>query len=178
MNNIKIMNYNYPEGSELIEDEACASCGMNTLYEFPDVVYDDKRYGKSFCACEKCWNCPEDGVIEFSTPDDLCQNCFCPNCGIEWYFVLNKNLANDDIAEDIKLKCKQDHLMNCTGKKNDFFGTSYANEKYDEEDQECRMLKCKQEYSDNDNDNDNDNNNEEDESSEKNINEKNINVDI
>lgn len=135
-------DYKYPEGSSLIEDQACEACGMNTLYDFPDISENDKRFDKNFCACEKCYECSLDGISFSSTPENLCEQCYCPICGVGWYFIIDwRSIAKDNIKDievenqdkmlenelcdridnDTKIKYKQEHLATCEGDKTAVF---------------------------------------------------------
>ena len=95
-----------------IRGESCSVCNKQTLYEL-DVPKQDIICNKIFCAsCEICCECEK----EISNPNNLCKKCYCPICGIEYYFTIS-HTDFDSIDENNKDEWRKHHVDSCEQKR-------------------------------------------------------------
>jgi hypothetical protein len=115
MNRKMSMDFVFPKNC-LNKGDECDTCGNKSIYEL-NVKSNHKLYNKDFCiVCKICSWCEEK-----STPENICSNCYCPECGIQKCLIIYKNDPKTDfdtIDTNKKNKLIGDHIKNCNGKQN------------------------------------------------------------
>ena len=100
----------------LNKGDECEKCGNKSIYEL-NVESNHKLYNKDFCAsCQVCSWCEEKSI-----PENICSNCYCPECGMQKCLIIYKNDPKTDfdtINETKKKQLIEDHIKKCNGEIN------------------------------------------------------------
>lgn len=106
------LSFVFPENC-LNKGDECDNCGNNSIYELK-VKSNNKLFKKDFCAsCQVCSWC--EGK---STPENICSNCYCPECGVQKCLIIYKNDPKadyDKMNENKKKQLIEDHIKECNG---------------------------------------------------------------
>lgn len=102
-------NFEFPKNSLKIKDEPCNICHECALYEL-DVTDEDNVDNKMFCAsCNICLECEE----YESTPNNICNKCYCPKCGMDYDSLIE---CFDDVDLVMQNLYRKQHIDTCAGR--------------------------------------------------------------